>query len=86
MAKPKTVTGVRLDEDMIRRLDFLAAELSRRAAGLDVNRTDVTRAALGRGIDAMERELGLAASPPPEQPKASATPAQKGGKAPRKAK
>lgn len=49
---------IRLEDDLIDRLDSLAAALSERAAGAKVSRTAAMRAAMERGLEALEAELG----------------------------
>lgn len=56
----KQSTSFRLDEELIARLDRAASELSKRTAGVEVGRSGVLRAAVLRGLDALEVELGLA--------------------------
>lgn len=51
---PSTQVGVRLDADLLRRLDALAARLSR--PGLQLSRADAVRIALATGLDAIEAE------------------------------
>jgi predicted DNA-binding protein len=46
--------AVRLDADVVSRLDAIAAKLSR--PGLTVTRTDAIRIALMTGLESMERE------------------------------
>jgi hypothetical protein len=50
----KTQIAVRLDADLIARLDAVAAKLSR--PGLDVTRADAIRVALEAGLRAIEKE------------------------------
>ena len=50
----KTQIAVRLDGDLIARLDAVAAKLSR--PGLDVTRADAIRVALEAGLRAIEKE------------------------------
>ena len=57
MVRSPTV-GVRLDPDIIARLDALAAALSERAAGAAINRSDAARLAIARGVDVLEAEIG----------------------------
>ena len=47
-------TAVRLDPELIARLDVIAAKLSR--PGLEVTRTDAIRIALLTGLQAIEKE------------------------------
>lgn len=55
----KAPMSVRLEEDVLARLDALAAALSKRAAGAEVNRSDALRVAALRGVEDLERELGI---------------------------
>lgn len=50
---------LRLEQEILDRLDRIAAALSERAAGVRVTRADATRIALERGATALEAELGL---------------------------
>lgn len=59
----KTMTGVRLDDEMIGRLDRIALALGKRAAGIKVGTAEAMRACLDRGANALERELGIAPKP-----------------------
>lgn len=49
---------VRLEDDLVERLDALAELLTERAAGVKVSRSAAMRAALERGLEALEGELG----------------------------
>lgn len=51
---PTVQTAVRLETDVIARLDAIAAKMSR--PGLDVTRTDALRIALMTGMQAIEKE------------------------------
>ena len=53
--------NVRASADDVDRLDRLAQALSDRTPGLSVNRSAAARAAILRGLDALEVELGVAA-------------------------
>jgi hypothetical protein len=57
------VTGrtlpIRLEDDLIDRLDAVAVALTARAAGVKVSRTAAMRAALERGLQALEAEAGV---------------------------
>lgn len=53
------VTPIRLDEKLLERFDKLATVLSSRAGGVAVNRTDAIRAAVTKGLDALEVEYGI---------------------------
>jgi len=55
--------SIRLDEGLLARLDALAEELTKRAAGARVGRSSVMRLALERGLASLEGELGLARKP-----------------------
>lgn len=61
--------SVRLSAEAVERLDRIAAALSDRAAGAPMNRSSVVRVAVGRGIDALEAELGLSKRPKPKRSK-----------------
>jgi hypothetical protein len=50
---------VRLDDRTRERLDRVAAELSKRAAGAPIPRSEVTRKAIEHGLLALEKSLGL---------------------------
>ena len=60
MVTAKTLP-IRLEDDLIARLDALAAALTERAAGAKVSRTAAMRAALERGLQALEAEVGTSA-------------------------
>jgi hypothetical protein len=49
------MTAFRLEEALLKRLDKYAERLSK-GTGLPVNRADVVRLLLTRGLDAVERE------------------------------
>jgi hypothetical protein len=51
---PTVQTAVRLDPDLIARLDAVAVKLSR--PGLEVTRTDAMRICLLTGLQAIEKE------------------------------
>jgi hypothetical protein len=50
---------VRLDEEMIRRLDALAQAMSTRTGGATISRGNALRAALGLGLPLLEKENGI---------------------------
>lgn len=52
--------AVRLDDDQIRRLDAIAAELGKRIPGVKVTRCDAVRATVERALVLFETDLGLA--------------------------
>jgi len=54
--------AVRLQEELIARLDAIAGELSGRASGVPVARSVVIRQAIERGVASFEAELGVAPS------------------------
>ncbi len=56
----RTSVAVRMPPELIERLDALAVKLSKRAAGAEVSRSDVTRLAVERGIAVLEAELARA--------------------------
>lgn len=51
--------AIRLSDELIERLDRIADELSTRAAGARVSRSQAIRAGIERGVLALEAELGL---------------------------
>lgn len=55
---PKRTIPVRMTDEMLRQLDEVAALLSERAAGAEVSRSEATRVALERGLEALTKELG----------------------------
>lgn len=59
----KVMAGTRLEQATIDRLDKIAAEMGRRSGGLEVSRSDATRAAILHGVDVLEQEFGLVAAP-----------------------
>jgi hypothetical protein len=50
---------LRIDEEILTRLDRVAEALSAKAAGANVPRSDAIRIALERGTESLEGELGL---------------------------
>jgi hypothetical protein len=61
--------SVRLEETMVQRLDAVAQAMSKRAAGAAVKRGTALRAAVERGMEALEAELGIARRPKPKRSK-----------------
>jgi predicted DNA-binding protein len=59
MADSKRMTAFRLEEALLKRLDKYAERLSK-GTGLPVNRADVVRLLLTRGLDEVEHEQGKA--------------------------
>jgi predicted transcriptional regulator len=55
---------LRLEEDLVQRLDSLADALSKRTVGVKVTRSAAMRAALERGLDSLEAEVGKPARRP----------------------
>lgn len=51
--------AIRFDDETIRRLDALAATMSKRAGGVRISRGAAVRAAVERGLHAMEEEFGI---------------------------
>lgn len=49
---------LRLDDELIARLDRLAETMATRAGGAEITRTSAMRTALVRGLDSLEAELG----------------------------
>lgn len=60
-------TAVRLPEDWFARLDTIAERLSQ--PGIEVSQAGAIRAALARGLDALETELGLKVKEAPAKTK-----------------
>ena len=54
---------VRLDPELVARLDAVTALLSKRAAGAELTRSAALRVAIERGLAELEAELGLARAP-----------------------
>lgn len=54
---------IRLDETTIHRLDVVADALTVRAAGVKVSRSGAMRAAIERGLGALEAELAIQPKP-----------------------
>jgi len=52
MATTQTI-NFRTDDETVEKLDALAAELSERAGGIEVDRSTAARAAMKRGIEAL---------------------------------
>ncbi|WP_437279266.1 hypothetical protein WME90_01540 [Sorangium sp. So ce375] len=67
--------GVRVEPELADRIDRIAAEMASRAAGVDVKRGEAARVATERGVEVLERELGLEG--PPSARKEGAKPARK---------
>jgi uncharacterized protein YlxW (UPF0749 family) len=51
--------SVRLEQETLRRIDAVAKKLTERAAGVEVTRMATMRAAMLRGLEALENELGI---------------------------
>jgi predicted transcriptional regulator len=60
---------IRLEDDLIDRLDRLATAMTARAAGAKVPRTSAMRIVLERGLEVLEAEMGLTARRPKPKPK-----------------
>lgn len=56
--------AIRLSDELIERLDRIADELSTRAAGARVSRSQAIRAGIERGVAGLEAELGLTTKKP----------------------
>jgi predicted transcriptional regulator len=52
--------AIRLESELLERIDRLASTMQERAGGAEVTRTACMKAALTRGLDALEAELGIA--------------------------
>jgi len=50
---------VRLNENIEKRLDRIAVELSRRANGVKITQSDVIRQIVEQGLPTVEKQLGL---------------------------
>lgn len=57
----ETPFSMRLPSELLSRVDAVAEELTRRAAGVNVSRTAVMRRLIERGLEILEPELGLTA-------------------------
>jgi hypothetical protein len=55
----KEHAGIRVEPELLARLEAIAAELSRRSMGIVAKRSDVARVALERGAESLEKELGI---------------------------
>jgi hypothetical protein len=77
-ALDKVQNCARLEETTIARLDRIAETMSARAH-IPVHRTEATRAAIERGVEALERELGIAGDVPVVPDPSVALQASKGG-------
>jgi hypothetical protein len=64
VARLESVSG-RILPATVQRLDRIADALSERRPGEVVKRADTLRAAIERGVEVLERELGIAATEPP---------------------
>jgi predicted transcriptional regulator len=51
---------IRLEDELVERIDRLAEKMQERTGGAELTRTAVVKAALARGLDSLETELGLA--------------------------
>jgi predicted transcriptional regulator len=52
--------SIRLEDDMVKRIDRLAAAMTEAAAGAKVTRSQALRAALDTGVPALEKRFGIA--------------------------
>ncbi len=62
MAKTENLQ-LRVEPEVLGRLDRIAVELAKRAEGSEILRTTAARTALNAGIEALEERLGLTAAP-----------------------
>lgn len=60
---PNTIVSFRLSDELIERLDHIAHELSKKARGAKVSRTEALRLCVDRGLPVLEEEL--ISKPPP---------------------
>lgn len=67
--RKSTTLAVRFDRAELARLDQVGEALSARTPGLTLSRSGAVRAAVSRGLDALEVELGLKPAPKAEQAK-----------------
>jgi predicted transcriptional regulator len=51
-----SILTIRVDDDMIDRLDAAAEELTKRLSGVAVDRSKAARAAIARGLECIEAE------------------------------
>lgn len=58
--KPIPATAIRLEPELLERIDRLASTMQERAAGAQVTRTAAMKVALTRGLDSLEAEFGSA--------------------------
>lgn len=80
-----TISG-RVKAATIPRLDRIAEVLNTRLPGSVLKRADALRAAVERGVEVLERELGIADAPPVKpSAKPSKASTSKGTRTPRKA-
>ncbi|MGH7436951.1 MAG: hypothetical protein ACRENE_14860 [Polyangiaceae bacterium] len=56
-------TSVRLSDDTLERVDRVAAQLTKQAAGLQVGRSRALQLTIAKGLDALEEELGMSKKP-----------------------
>lgn len=56
--------SVKVDDELAERLDRLAAEMSARAGGAQVTRSNAMRVALERGMEALETEFAIRTKKP----------------------
>lgn len=66
---PARPTPIRIEDEVIQRLDAIAAAMTERAAGVKVARANVIRLALERGMDLVEEDLGMNPSRTTKKPK-----------------
>jgi hypothetical protein len=52
----KTMTGIRLEDEMLGRIDAFAARVRKETPGLDVNRAMAIRMLLALGLEAAEKK------------------------------
>lgn len=59
-SKTTPAIAIRLESELLQRIDRLAETMQDRIAGAQVTRTAAMKVALTRGLDALEAELGSA--------------------------
>ena len=57
------MVGVRMDEELVERMDRLADAMSKASGGATVSRSNAIRTAAERGAEILEAELGVTPEP-----------------------
>jgi hypothetical protein len=66
MAEPLVTVSGRVQGATARRLDRIADKLASRRPGENIRRSDALRVAIERGVEVLERELGISQDEAPE--------------------